>query len=95
MQNLITISIFIGDRSYRVKVAAEDEEGIRNMAKKLNDQIAGFKLQYAGKDMQDYLAMVLLSIVTESKNNAPSAGIQELLPILERIEEQLDKGLSD
>lgn len=95
MQNLITISLFIGDRPYRVKVAAEDEEGIRNMAKKLNDQIAGFKLQYGGKDMQDYLAMVLLSIVTETKNNTPHPVNQELQPLLERIEGLLDKGLSD
>lgn len=49
MQNLIPISLLIGDRTYRIKIEAGEEESIRNMAKKLNDQIAGFKLQYGGK----------------------------------------------
>ncbi|MEY3563632.1 MAG: hypothetical protein RLZZ294_1638, partial [Bacteroidota bacterium] len=60
MQNLIPINIIIGDRSYRIKIDAAEEETVRKMTKKLNDQIASYKSQYAGKDMQDYLAMVLL-----------------------------------
>jgi len=95
MQNFITISLLVGDRNYRVKIAAEDEEGVRNMAKKLNDQIAGFKLQYGGKDMQDYLAMVLLSFMTDSKETASTPDLGEILALVERMEVQLDKGLAD
>jgi cell division protein ZapA (FtsZ GTPase activity inhibitor) len=86
MQNFITISLLLGDRNYRVKIAAEDEEGVRNMAKKLNDQISGFKLQYGGKDMQDYL---------ESKDTASIPDLGEILDLVERMEVQLDKGLTD
>jgi cell division protein ZapA (FtsZ GTPase activity inhibitor) len=95
MQNLIPISLLIGDRTYRIKIEAGEEESIRNMAKKLNDQIAGFKLQYGGKDMQDYLAMVLLSIVTDKKPTATEPDFIAFLPLLEKLEAQLDKGLAD
>jgi cell division protein ZapA (FtsZ GTPase activity inhibitor) len=95
MQNLIPISLLIGDRTYRIKIEAGEEEAIREMAKKLNDQIAGFKLQYGGKDMQDYLAMVLLSIVTDKKTATSEPDFKEILPFLEKLEAQLDKGLAD
>ena len=95
MQNLIPISLLIGDRTYRIKIEAGEEESIRNMAKKLNDQIAGFKLQYGGKDMQDYLAMVLLSIVTDTKPTATEPDFKAFLPLLDKLEAQLDKGLAD
>ncbi|MFN6375376.1 MAG: cell division protein ZapA [Chitinophagia bacterium] len=95
MQNLIPISLLIGDRTYRIKIEAGEEEAIREMAKKLHDQIAGFKLQYGGKDMQDYLAMVLLSIVTDKKTATSEPDFKEILPFLEKLEAQLDKGLAD
>ena len=95
MQNLISISLLIGDRTYRIKIEAGEEENIRNLAKKLNDQLAGFKMQYGGKDMQDYLAMLLLSIVTEKKVPAAEPDFMEFLPLLEKLEAQLDKGLTD
>jgi cell division protein ZapA (FtsZ GTPase activity inhibitor) len=47
MQNLIPINIVIGDRTYRIKIEAAEEEAVRKMAKKLNDQIASYKSQYA------------------------------------------------
>jgi cell division protein ZapA len=46
MQNLISISLPVGDRSYRLKIKAEDEEMVRKMAKKMNDQLNQFKSQY-------------------------------------------------
>lgn len=94
MQNLIPVNIVVGDRTYRIKINADDEEQIRKMAKKLNDQITEFKTHYAGKDMQDYLAMVLLSFVTEQQTTsapttAPSSGQ------LDEIERLIDKALED
>jgi len=71
MQNLIPINIVVGDRTYRIKIEANEEEKVRKMAKKLNEQLATYKSQYAGKDMQDYLAMVLLSIVSEQSKCHP------------------------
>ncbi|MFN5421941.1 MAG: cell division protein ZapA [bacterium] len=93
MQNLIPVNIVVGDRTYRIKINADDEEQIRKMAKKLNDQVSEFKTRYAGKDMQDYLAMVLLSIVTEQQSPTPPS--TPSLDQLKEIERLIDKALED
>jgi len=93
MQNLIPINIVIGDRTYRIKIEASEEEAVRKMAKKLNDQIADYKSQYAGKDMQDYLAMVLLSFVSEQQQSAPSSKTETLNIDFQSLEQLLDKAL--
>ena len=96
MQNLISISLPVGDRSYRLKIKAEDEETIRKMAGKMNDQLNQFKSQYPGKDMQDYLAMSLLSFVTEEQpSNAQVAADHDTSVFLASIEASIDKVLED
>lgn len=96
MQNLISINLPVGDRSYRLKIKAEDEETIRIMAKKMNDQLNQFKSQYPGKDMQDYLAMSLLSFVTEEQpTGIQVAADQDTTSFLSRIEASIDRGLAD
>ncbi|MEY3541866.1 MAG: hypothetical protein RLZZ204_678 [Bacteroidota bacterium] len=94
MSNTIAINLILGDRTYRIKIENTDEEKVREKAKKLNDQLTQFKKQYAGKDMQDYLAMVLLSYVLEQKTEEKGQEIQEIGPIFDRIESLLDKSLS-
>lgn len=93
MQNLIPINIVIGDRSYRIKIEAAEEETVRKMAKRLNDQLATYKSQYAGKDMQDYLAMVLLSFVSEQNNKDNTSQSLSLDIDFQSIESILDKAL--
>lgn len=96
MQNLISINLPVGDRSYRMKIKAEDEETVRKMAKKLNDQLQQFKTQYPGKDMQDYLAMSLISFVTEEQgSNAQIAADQDTEIFLKGIEASIDRALED
>ena len=67
MEELIPIQIVIGDRSYRIKIEPNDEEAVRGTVKLINDKILEFKGQFAGKDMQDYIAMVLIWLATETK----------------------------
>ena len=65
MEQLIAATVVVGDRSYRIKVATADEEVVRKTVKTINDKIIEFKTQFAGKDMQDYIAMVLLWFATD------------------------------
>ena len=91
-EQLIPINILIGDRTYRIKSLAKDEEVIRKTLKIINDKIIEFKTQFAGKDMQDYIAMVLIWYATQvpsTENNLQSQG--EIASILSRIEQQIDK----
>jgi len=74
---LLPINIVIADRNYRVKVAAKDEELVRKTIKLINEKIIEFKTQFAGKDLQDYVAMVLVWYATQ--NASSPAGMSDLL----------------
>ena len=92
MEELIPINIVIGDRTYRVKIHPADEEVVRKTLKIINDKIIEFKTQFAGKDMQDYIAMVVLWFATQSlSSNDPSAPASATEEALKKMEEQLDK----
>lgn len=67
MNELIPVNIVIADRSYRLKIEPAEEEMVRKTAALINEKINSFKTQFAGKDMQDYIAMVLLWFATEQK----------------------------
>lgn len=67
MEELIPINVLIGDRTYRIRIAPADEEVVRKTLKLINDKILEFKTQFAGKDMQDYIAMVVLWYATQQK----------------------------
>lgn len=95
MQNLIPINLVVGDRTYRIKINADDEELIRKTAKKLNERLAQYKSQYAGKDMQDYLAMVLLSVVTEQTSPQTNESQSDISLKLEQIESMIDRALEE
>ena len=93
MAELIPINILIGDRTYRIKTDPKDEEQIRGTLKTINDKIIEFKTQFAGKDMQDYVAMVLIWYATQAgaENNSNPSLEKEMAEALQKIEQQLDK----
>ena len=91
MSELIAISALIGDRSYRIKINPEDEEVVRKTLKTINDKIVEFKTMFAGKDMQDYIAMVLIWYATQATQEGNPGMEKEMKEALLRIEEQLDK----
>lgn len=94
MTELIALSAFIGDRSYRIKIQAGDEEAVRRTLKSINDRIIEFKTRYAGKDMQDYIAMVLAWYATEEHAEVSEALDKEnLADQLDNIERILDNQL--
>jgi cell division protein ZapA len=95
MQEMIPINIVIGDRSYRIKANPSDEEVVRKTVKTINEKIIEFKTQFAGKDMQDYIAMVLVWFATQiSAVQASDTVNPELNQRLDAIEKQLDQALT-
>lgn len=94
MSELIPLNIVIADRTYRIKTQPEDEEMIRKTLKIINDKIIEFKTQFAGKDMQDYIAMVIIWYATQATADTNStADQQELAEGLNKLEAQLNKVL--
>jgi Cell division protein ZapA len=91
MQALIPINISIGDRSYRIRIKPEDEGAVRGTLKTINDKIIEFKTQFAGKDMQDYVSMVVLWYATQTIPGSVESVSTGFLETLQKLEEQLDK----
>ena len=93
MQDLMTINVVIGDRTYRIKIEPRDEEVVRKTLRTINDKIIEYKTQFAGRDMQDYIAMVLLWYATQAMPGGQGGSTTPILEALSRIEQQLDKAL--
>ncbi len=91
---LIPINVIIADRSYRLKIKPEEEEAVRKSIKEVNDRILEFKTAYAGKDIQDYIAMALILYATQ-----PAAPLAPANPVsddgrLRDLENLLDEVLA-
>lgn len=94
MPELIPVNIVIGDRTYRIKTNPEDEEVIRRTVKTINDKIIEFKTQFAGQDMQDYIAMVIIWYATQAAEQAKSGSDKsDMAEVLKNLEGQIDKYL--
>ena len=96
MAELIPVNIVVADRTYRLKIEPEDEEMVRKTANTINEKITEFKSNFAGKDTQDYLAMVLLWFATEQKDNAKLALLaDETAKQLKELAQSIDKALEE
>ena len=88
---LIPATITIADRSYRIKLQSKDEEIVRKTVKTINDKILEFKTHFAGKDMQDYVAMALVWYATEQNDStAIEVDKENITDRLNQLEKMLD-----
>src|ERR687889_762524 len=87
----IPLNLLIADRTYRVRIDPKDEEVVRKTVKTINDKILEFKTQFAGKDLQDYIAMVLVWFATE-QNAAISnqVNLDHVSSRLQTLEKMMD-----
>ncbi len=96
MSDLIPVNIVIADRNYRLRIEPKDEEMVRKTAGLINDKIAEFRTNLAGKDMQDYVSMVLLWFATEqNQSGIELVKWQEAAQKLASLERQLDRALDE
>ena len=94
MSELIPVTIVIADRTYRLRIDPKDEEVLRKTVKTISEKLIEFKTQFAGKDMQDYVAMVLLWFATE-QNAGSSQQLEKdnIASQLDTIERMLENQL--
>jgi cell division protein ZapA len=94
-EELIPLNLLIGDRTYRVRVQSKDEEVVRKTVKTINDKMLEFKTHFAGKDMQDYIAMVLVWFATEQ--NASISNVVNMDNVSSRLQtlEKMIDGVID
>ena len=93
-ENVIPINVAIADRTYRLKVDASDEGVLRKTEQMINEKIVEFKTNFAGKDMQDYISMVLIWLATEQTRSAEHiVEIQSAIDKLNILENQIERAL--
>ena len=61
----VAASVSILGRTYKLRVAAEDEEALRKAAEAIESQAKIYGNMYAYNDHQDLLAMVALTQITQ------------------------------
>jgi cell division protein ZapA len=94
-KEMIPVNITIADRSYRVKVAPKDEEAVRKTAAIINQKMIEFKGTYAGKDMQDYISMVLLWFATEQQQSGQNLyELENVQNQIETLKNSIEKAIS-
>ena len=94
MEELIPVNILVGDRNYRLKIKPSDEENLRKTIKIVNDKLLEFKTNFAGKDMQDYIAMVLIWLATEQPASViANKGYEELSDKLKDLQRLINDSL--
>ena len=88
---LIAVNVVVGDRTYRIRIEPKHEEIVRKTVKSINDKLIEFKTNFAGKDMQDYIAMVILWYATSAAENAAEADGSEASGDLNSLEALIDR----
>lgn len=95
-EELIPTNLLIGDRNYRVRIHPKDEEVVRKTVKTIQDKLLEYKTQFAGKDLQDYIAMVLIWFATEQNASISNqVNLDHISSRLQTLEKTLDSGLED
>lgn len=93
---LIPVNMVIADRTYRLKMDPSDEEVVRKTIKSINEKIVEFKTDFSGKDMQDYVSMVLLWYATEQQKpiGSPLSFSEDDKQAIDNMEALIDRALS-
>lgn len=65
MENTIPITVWLAERSYRIRVKPEEEQAIRQAIKVAEQRLARLRNELPGKDEQDFLAMCLMMYATD------------------------------
>jgi len=65
-EHLLSITVWLAGRSYRLRVKPEEESAVRKSVKSADDKVNEMRRHYGGKDDQDFLAMTLLSYAADS-----------------------------
>jgi cell division protein ZapA len=96
LEDLIPTNLLIADRTYRVRINPKDEEVVRKTVKTINDKLLEYKTMFAGKDMQDYIAMVLVWFATEQNASISNqVNLDNVTGRIQTLEKIIDQALED
>lgn len=92
MMDTISASVSILGRTYKLRVAREDEAALRKAAEAIDSQAKQYGNMYAYNDHQDLLAMVALTQITQLTKIQDSLRFKDtdLVQRLQSIDSVLD-----
>jgi len=97
MAESLKIKVTIAGRVYPLKVKnANEEEGMRKAATKINDLVSNYEKNYAVSDKQDVLAMCALQFASIIEVNAinKNEDLTEAMEKMNKLNVLIDKHLS-
>ena len=91
-EKLISINVWLAERSYRIRIAPEEEEAVRKAVKQADSKITELRTNYAGKDDQDFVAMCLLTYAADGAITTLQHPllIKELSEMTDKVNKALD-----
>jgi len=89
----MSIKVTIAGRIYPITVKADEEEKVREAARRVDENLKLLQNSYAVKDKQDLLAMTALQMATKSAENNAKQELATSEAELERIERIIDSML--
>ena len=91
-EELIPVTVWLGGRSYRIRIKSEQEEAVRKAVKLAEEKVIEMRTHYAGKDDQDFLAMTLLTYATEVATGDTNVLLKsEVDEMISRIDNVIEK----
>ncbi|MFZ5430293.1 MAG: cell division protein ZapA [Bacteroidota bacterium] len=94
MSDTLSINIKIDNRIYPLVVNRKDEARYRSAAKRLNEVVASFKVNYPDKDMQDVMAMSAFQFVYSNLVLKEAAEQATLISEIRDINDDIDDFLA-
>lgn len=85
MAEALKIKLTIADRLYPLTIQAEQEEGLRKAAKRIEEMIKRFEQSYAVRDKQDVLAMCALQFAAQVEQKELDEG-KDLVSLEQRLQ---------
>jgi cell division protein ZapA (FtsZ GTPase activity inhibitor) len=86
-EDMMLLTVWLAERSYRIRVKPEEETVVLQAVKIADDKIKELRTHYAGKDDQDFIAMCLLMYAADGATEPLSAPVrEEIQKLTDRIQ---------
>ena len=86
----LTISLLIGNETYKVTVPREQESLFRRAAKQINDQIAYYEVHYPSQPKSRYISTVLLDLAVNQLKQRDRNELEPFMASIGKLTEELD-----
>ena len=91
MSETKVVDLTILNRSYKVKVETKNETIVQLRMKEIQEKLSTLKINFPGRDVQDYLSMALIDAVSSGLQSEDiQTQQQEMFTQLQKLNEMLD-----